>query len=580
MRPEAGCAVGLEESSHDGWLSSLRRVFRPDVLTVFAPFPSPLLLGLACGGWMLLGGGALAQSYVALMEGQKAVPLRGQFNSVPVLHSNQPEEVEGPGLLISTVPGVAIAAETNLPVEMPAFTFNGDFGLHLHHKYFPPYRASISPSQRRTELTLATILVNPGVKPVRVSFSAGAVRNSFEAPYLARYLMGVRPLGPRPWNTGPGDATAVQLLRGRMDPRLSEVVTIPSRGRVVLFRTALPALGIANALLKGRSDGPFQIAVVAAREPQGDEDLFAVMDRSQLAPGRVYLARIPEIHSGAIFSRVGGVALGDHYQASLSHDLNQQGPLHVPLTSTARTHFGTGEVQVNPLASRTVDSSLDNVGTYGVRFDVDLNLVGEGPYDLVLSHPSPLGGRPFTAFRGSVEILTPEGPRGVHVALQSGQSLSLATLRLRSGRPTPIRVSLVYPADSTPGHLLSVVPAAQLAQLRESERRQELARSSRRLAPPPGSPPAVEPGPAPAGAASPASRAPEAPPAPRAVPPRLGPLTPPPEILRSPSQPTWLRPPPEVPPSGGSNNGGGGNERYREALEAQRSLLNQWRQSP
>ena len=104
MRPEAGCAVGLEESSHDGWLSSLRRVFRPDVLTVFAPFPSPLLLGLACGGWMLLGGGALAQSYVALMEGQKAVPLRGQFNSVPVLHSNQPEEVEGPGLLISTVP--------------------------------------------------------------------------------------------------------------------------------------------------------------------------------------------------------------------------------------------------------------------------------------------------------------------------------------------------------------------------------------------------------------------------------------------------------------------------------------------
>ena len=33
----------------------------------------------------------------------------------------------------------------------------------------------------------------------------------------------------------------------------------------------------------------------------------------------------------------------------------------------------------------------------------------------------------------------------------------------------PVRVSLVYPADATPGHLLSVVPVTQLAQLQQRQ---------------------------------------------------------------------------------------------------------------
>lgn len=539
---------------------------RQALLAVFPRHPVRLLLGWLSGALVLLEPAAWGQSYVALMEGQRAIPLRGLFNSVPVLHSNQPEEVEGPGLLISTIPGVAFAAENGMPLQMPAYTFNGDFGLHLHHKYFPPYRASISPSLRRSELTLAAILVNPGVHPVRVSFIAGAVRNSFEAPYLAQHLMGVRPLGPRPWNTGPGDATAVQLLRGRLDQKLTEGIVIPPRGRVVLFQSDLPALGIANALLKGRSDGPFQMAVVAAKNPQTDEDIFAVLDQRRLAPGRVYLRRVAEIQAGTIFSRVGGVAIGDQYQASLRHDLSRQGPLHVPLTSTRRTHFGTGEVQVNPLVSRTVDSSIDNVGTYGVRFDVELNLLGQGAYEIVLSHPSPIGGRSFTAFRGSLELRTPEGERSLHVVLRSGQSLSLVPLQLQAGRNTPVRISLVYPADSTPGHLLSVVPTTQLAELQQRERQQELARLNRSRGPSPAAPPAVEPAP---------QRRPQ-PIQPRGA----GPLTPPP-ILKGPSTPTWLQPPPTLEKGSPSPSRGMTlTDRYREALDVQKQLLRQWQPTP
>ncbi len=415
-------------------------------------------------------------TYVALMAGQSARALNGQFNQVPVLHSNQPEEVEGPGILINTAPGQAYSSENGQALRNAEFTFNGDFGIHIHHKYFPTYRNRIAPGQRRSELTVGLILINPTNRPVHLKFSSGAVRNSFEAPYLANSLQGVRPLGPRPWNTGPGDATAVQMLRGRLDSRLSNAITVPAQSRLVLFQTDLPALGIANALLRGRSDGPFQMAVVAARNPQSESDLLRVLDNGQLAPGRVYLNRVSEIENRQIFSRVGGVALGDAYKASLTHNLEINGPLHVPFTSTHRHHFGTREVQVNGLASRMLDSSLDNVGTYGVRFDVDFNLKGTGPYDLVLSHPAPAGSRPFTAFRGSLQIQTSEGTKDLHVVLRSGQSLSLASLNLKPEVDNPLRVSMVYPADATPGHLLSVVPSQQLSRVLNQERQIALAR--------------------------------------------------------------------------------------------------------
>jgi len=430
----------------------------------------PLMLPLLVAGLALPVLVQPAKAYVALMAGQAAKPLQGQFNNVPVLHSNQPEEVLGEGILVSTTPGVGIAAETGQPLANATYTFNGTFGLHVHHKYYPQDRSRIHrPGGRRGELTLATILVNPGAVPVHIRFERGAVRNSFEAPYLATNLMGVKPLGPRPWNTGPGDATAIQMLRGRLDSRLSDEITIPAYSRIVLFSTQLPAKGIANGLLRGRSDGPFQMAVVAVEDPRSDGDILAVLDRRQLAPGRIYLQRVGQIQNGTVFSRVAGVALGDTYIASVQHDLNQS-PLHVPLTSTARHHFGTGEVQVNALASRMLDSSINNVGTYGVQFDVDLLLQGSGPYALVLSHPTPNGGRQFTAFRGSIGINTDEGYREVHVGMRSGQSLPIADLNLKPGQLNRVRVSLVYPADATPGHLLSVVPESQLAMVQQRQR--------------------------------------------------------------------------------------------------------------
>ena len=288
--------------------------------------------------------------------------------------------------------------------------------------------------------------------------------------------MGVKPLGRRPWNTGPGDATAVQMLRGELDRRLPDTVVIPPRSRKVIVSTVLPARGIANGLIRGSSNGEFQMAVVAAEGNSNEASLIGILDRNLLAPGRIYLSRIREIEQGKVFSRVAGVALGDHYKASIRHDLDQ-GALHVPLTSTHKHHFGTRDIQINPLRTRMIDSAVNNVGTYGVRYDVALNLTGAGPHDLVLSHPVASGRSPFTAFRGSIRIEIDNRYREVHVGLRSGQSLPISELNLKPGQNNAVKVSLVYPADATPGHLLSVVPVQQLATL---QRREELQKAAAR----------------------------------------------------------------------------------------------------
>ena len=438
--------------------------------TVFVSLKKVPLLVLACVSLTTLElcGPAGSPAYVAIMAGQRARPLNGTFNNVPVLHSNQPEIVTGPGILVNTAPGEGIATENNRPLSNATYTFNGLFGVHMHHKYYPSDVTKLGGSRSRGLLTLALIASNPGKTSVTLKFRRGSVKNSFEAPYHSNKLMGVKPLGKRPWNTGPGDATAVQLLRNELDRKVPDSVTIPAGGRVVVVRTVLPARGIANGLLQGQSNGPFTMAVVASEQTSSDQNLFSVLDNGRLAPGRIYLNRIREIQLGRVFSRVAGVALGDEYRASISHDLSQ-GALHVPLTSTSRHHFGTREIQVNPLAVRMIDSALNNIGTYGVRYSVTLNLVGNGNYQLVMSHPVVSGKQPFTAFRGSMQIEQKNTMQEIHVGLRSGESLALTDINLLEDQNTPVKVTLVYPADATPGHLLSVVPVDQFAVLRRRQ---------------------------------------------------------------------------------------------------------------
>ena len=113
------------------------------------------------------------------MAGQSARALGGTFNDIPVLHSNQPEIVTGPGILVDTSPGSAIAAETNRPLQNAMFNFDGEFGVHMHHKYYPSDSVKLGGRRKRGLLTLGLIAVNPSQQPITLKFNQGSLKNSF-----------------------------------------------------------------------------------------------------------------------------------------------------------------------------------------------------------------------------------------------------------------------------------------------------------------------------------------------------------------------------------------------------------------
>jgi hypothetical protein len=156
---------------------------------------------------------------------------------------------------------------------------------------------------------------------------------------------------------------------------LSGEPTVPPRSRLVTLRTDLPALGGVIGMLRGESQGPFHLAMVAAPSPATDEEIFSSLDSRRLAPGRTYLTKSESIERGLVFSRTA--------------------------------------------------SSI--------------------------------------AFRGSLELKQSEEHKGQHVGLRTGESLTATTLTLRENQQLPWQLSLVQPADSFPGHLLSIVSILQLS---------------------------------------------------------------------------------------------------------------------
>ena len=131
----------------------------------------------------------------------------------------------------------------------------------------------------------------------------------------------------------------------------------------------------------------------------------------------------------------------------------------------------------------------------------------------------------------------------------SGESHALTTLNLQPGVANPVRVSLVYPADATPGHLLSVVPATQLATVQQRQLRGSATRPATAVAPTPKT----------------ALTTPTSPP------PRAAVASPNPLMAPAP-----IRPPaslPSRPPIQSSGVNAQQLDRYQEAIDAQREMM-------
>lgn len=397
--------------------------------------------------------------------------LEGQFNTTPVLHSNQPEVVQSEGILIDTGPGFTRVTGSDLnrvppnlqTIANPTYAFNGPFGLHLHHTYRPSDTTKFGGARDRGLLYVGVIATNFSNQPVRLGFQEGSLNTSFESPFFTQTL-GVFSNSRLNYKSGPGDAAALSLLAGKRDWRLPEGLVLPPRSRSLLFSLPIAARGSATVLARGMSDGPVHLAVVATDHNPDPNAFFSVLDRRLLAEGRTYLASLPQIQHRQVFSRVGGVAQGDRYEATVEANLQQ--PLHVPLTTTWRKHFGTQELQANALLARMPDSALENIGTYGVEYVLNFRLRGQGTQRLLFSTLPEAA--EFLAFRGTLRVDFQGQTDYVHLTQRSGTTDTLYQFQMPPSGEAHLRVSMVYPPDSTPGHLLSIVPEVDYARLMPS----------------------------------------------------------------------------------------------------------------
>jgi hypothetical protein len=161
--------------------------------------------------------------------------------------------------------------------------------------------------------------------------------------------------------------------------------------------------------------------------------------------------------------------------------------------------------------------------------------------------------------------------------MKSGQSLPIGQINVQANVINPVTVSVVYPADATPGHLLSVVPVTQLAVLRRREELLEAARKAeaaakKRKVVPPTPPPAINAQPNPPKAndnkPKPIIRSPRPVATPRTYP-KPAPRNQPPKIA-APSSGANQLPAAMIMPQRVNDSL---EQRYRDAIEAQQDWL-------
>jgi hypothetical protein len=264
-----------------------------------------------------------------------------------------------------------------------------------------------------------------------------------------------------------------------------------------------PLLNGRNLQLRLNSDGPVDVATLAAFGPEGTPpppEVWAGILAGGLspkehvptprgAPGRMVYSRVSGVQRGATWTG----RLTDPGRATLSAS---RAPISWPISSLERGTLGTGQVQTAELSAFYPGTAWAAHGNYGVTYALTLPLRNDTrrPLRLAVALESPVktdapqGGLKFRGaplattsgaeapatgpagpvmFRGTVEVSGLDGPEGrpagrqsVHLVQRAGQEgPPLGTVTLAPGATREVRVRLIYPADATPPQVLSLLPA-------------------------------------------------------------------------------------------------------------------------
>jgi hypothetical protein len=481
--------------------------------------PGPLRWSWARGRWILLLAGWSVGAWLAPVFAQRPQPadrlrpqvveaLPGGLDGTVVLNDNNPELIVAPGILLSTFPGggrlgtIPLAAG-GVHLDAPQ---SGTFELFSHHVY------AGKPETLASTLWLAVVAAPRGDKPVTLRLLAGATALSQsvdgkdpQAPFLP--LPPLMPQGLTPVWAGPGSRVATELLLRLPNPQrtLPESWTLQPGTLTPLLVLPLPVRGL-DPLLNGRnvqlrfnSEGPVDVATLAALGPEGGpppSTVWAEVLAGGLspkehaptprgAPGRMVYSRVSGVQRGATWTG----RLTDPGQPTLSAS---RAPISWPISSLERGTLGTGQVQTAELSALYAGTAWAAHGNYGVTYALTVPVRNDtrGPLRLALALESPLkteapmGGLRFrgvpveansapndgwtgpVVFRGTVEVGGLDGPdgrpmgrQGFHLVQRAGQEGPLlGTITLAPGAVRQLQLRLIYPADATPPQVVSLLP--------------------------------------------------------------------------------------------------------------------------
>jgi hypothetical protein len=472
-----------------------------------------LLNGIAARGrWLVLMAGWTATTWLTPALSQAPAPTRlrpqtvealpGGLDTLPVLNDNNPELIVGPGVLLSTFDGGRPLG--SLTLTDPAAHLNapqtGTFELFSHHVY------AGKPDTLASTLWLAVVAAPRGPTPVQLRLLAGSTALSqsvdgkeAQAPFLP--LPPLMPQGLTPVWSGPGSRVATELLLRlpRAQREWPERWTLQPGTLTPLLVLPLPVKGL-DPLLNGRnlqlrlnSDGPVDVATLAAFGPEGTPPPPEVWARilagglspkehvptPRGAPGRMVYSRVSGVQRGATWTG----RLTDPGRPTLSAS---RAPISWPISSLERGTLGTGQVQTAELSALYPGTAWAAHGNYGVTYALTLPLRNDTrrPLRLAVALESPVktdapqGGLKFRGapgeaasgpvmFRGTVEVSgldglegRPAGRQSFHLVQRAGQEgPPLGLVTLAPGATREVRVRLIYPADATPPQVLSLLPA-------------------------------------------------------------------------------------------------------------------------
>ncbi|MEZ0371588.1 MAG: DUF3370 family protein [Candidatus Sericytochromatia bacterium] len=394
------------------------------------------------------------------------LPLPGQLDTEPLLHSNNPERIENPGVLLSTLPAASA------PFLNHALT--GSFSVFLHHLA----RTPVFDGRR---LWIGLLAHNRGPEVLRLKLNQG---NTFltwpDAPFigLAPHL----PNDPGQVFAGPGDRVALATLRGESTLPAQSWQLAPGSD-TLLYQWPVPTNPLLflqqdnalSALLRFDASAATDLSLVALMQtdiPDSADWLDMFKSAQRAGPADIEAsfydpAKLPP--TGPFrYSRVAGLAQGAHWQGTLELDLGLLVSQGYPISGLYLKGLDTRQNQSAPLQARIPGSAVESHGNYGVHYQLKLQLSNSSArtrrLSLALQQPLKVADaraefrrKPAdqVRFRGSLHLDLDGSSSWHHLVLREGeQAPAFASIELAPGSSRSGLLEWIYPADCTPPQLL------------------------------------------------------------------------------------------------------------------------------